>query len=55
MRVPEQIIELMDKAPHARTEEDMNIIGRSMSSLPSFRKYSHEMQRLMCQIVRYMK
>lgn len=54
-KVPKAVIDLMEKPPHTRTNDDLYTISSLMMDLPSFRKYTKEMQTMMCRIVRYMK
>ena len=53
--MPKHVTLLMEKNPDDRTERDLELIGREVRKLPSFRKYSARLQRMMCRIVRYMR
>ncbi|KAI0233993.1 Cyclic nucleotide-binding domain-containing protein 2 [Lamellibrachia satsuma] len=53
--MPKPVTLLMEKNPDERTEHDLELIGREVWKIPSFRKYSSRLQRMMCRIVRYMK
>ena len=55
MKVPKALMDLMEKPPLSRSSEDIHAIGTMMRDLPSFKKYTKEMQNMMCNIVRYMK
>ena len=53
--MPKHVTLLMEKNPDDRTERDLELIGREVWKIPSFRKYSARLQRMMCRIVRYMR
>ena len=55
LKVPPNIVSVLEKQHAERTTEDIGAIGRMMRHLPSFRNYTKEMQQMMCRIVRYMK
>jgi hypothetical protein len=44
---------VVETKPKDRTEEDARTIKRIMSGLPSFRRYTKEMQNLLSKVVRY--
>ena len=53
--MPRNVINAMDKDPDERSNHDLELIAREVYKIPSFRKYSSYMQRMMCRIVRYMR
>ncbi|XP_064644216.1 cyclic nucleotide-binding domain-containing protein 2-like [Lineus longissimus] len=52
---PTELIHVVEANPKNRTEEEVRSIKRVMSSLPSFRRYTKEMQNLLSKVVRYCK
>ena len=55
LKVPAQIIKILEKLPEERSQDDIECVARLMRHLPSFRKYTTDMQSMMCRIVTYMK
>ncbi|ELT99853.1 hypothetical protein CAPTEDRAFT_133833 [Capitella teleta] len=55
VKVPKAIKDLLEKPATQRSAEDLYAISSMMREMPSFRKYTRDMQTMLCRIVRYMK
>ncbi|XP_054751372.2 uncharacterized protein LOC129257139 [Lytechinus pictus] len=52
---PEKAKEILLKAPSERTPDDIRLVRSLMRGLYSFRKYSTNLQDLICKVIRYAK